>query len=371
MVWVIYPIILKKIIDFRRDINSQINAPKYCQGVSVVIAAHNEAHNIVKRCNNIISQEYEGKIEIIIASDGSKDDTIQLVNKLIDVHPNIILIDIQPQGGRSNAHNRAIKNASHEILVFTDAETVFEDDCIANLVLPFVDEKVGFVSGGLRYFNSKAHAVSESVSLYWKFEMFLRGAESSLGLYATGTGACCAVRKALYREIPSTGDVDFITPLDVVLVGKKCIHTNDAIAWDELPDSPSKELSARVRMTSKNIVGTLSRWGVSSLVRHPLYSISLFHHKIGRWLTPFFLIGLFLSNSLLIISYKNTLLILIFILQVVFYLLGIAGNLKINILYSQQIYSFLLANLGFLLGVLKAIFGRIPHLYKPVSQQKN
>jgi|SaaInlStandDraft_4_1057021.scaffolds.fasta_scaffold13037_2 cellulose synthase/poly-beta-1,6-N-acetylglucosamine synthase-like glycosyltransferase len=362
-VWFLYPIVL--------FLTSRISDSFYSYGynvvpVSVIIAAHNEEDNLKKRCENIFSQDYEADIEIIIVSDGSNDSTVSVIQELKSQFNNVVFIDVQPQGGRSNAHNMAVQLATHEILIFTDAETVFENGCIAKLVEPFSNVDVGFVSGTLKYINQNINTISESIGLYWKFEMFLRRAESKLGLYATGTGACCAVRKSLYEIIPATGDVDFITPLDVVLKGKKCIHTDDAIAWDELPDSPKKEFLARVRMTSKNIHGTITRWGFSMIFKKPVYSLTLFFHKIGRWLTPFWLMSLFISNLFLLAD--SWFYFAIFLLQILFYSLGFLGYLGVRFIFSAQIYSFLLANIGFFFGVLKAMFGKVPYAYKPVNK---
>ena len=366
-IWLIYPLSLKLSSIFKSPFGRVVDGLNIQPSVSVIIAAHNEANNLKKRCENIFSQSYFGAIEVIIASDGSTDGTNDVVQQLTEEFRHIIYLDIQPQCGRSNAHNLAVKKANHDLLVFTDAETEFEPEFLLNLVTPFSDSSVGFVSGKLKYRNAKSNSISESVNLYWCLEMFMRHAESMLGIYAMGTGACCAIRKPLYKTIPATGDVDFITPLDVVLQGKKCVHVGNAIAWDELPDSPRKEFSARVRMTSKNLTGTLKRWGWRSLVKHPLYSITIFLHKIGRWLTPFFLIGLLMSNIVLLFG-GGYLFVGVFVLQVSFYVLGLLGFFNVNILYSRQVYSFLLANAGFLMGVLQALVGRTPKLYTPMSQ---
>jgi cellulose synthase/poly-beta-1,6-N-acetylglucosamine synthase-like glycosyltransferase len=365
MIWIFYPVILKVLCMFFQD-DVYGNETDYKIDVSVIIAAHNEADNLKKRCENIFSQNYNGDVEVIIASDGSNDNTSSVVSELKDQFDNIVFIDLQPQGGRSNAHNIAVQQSNNEILIFTDAETVFENDCISKLVRPFASTKIGFVSGSLKYFNLNLNSISKSVGMYWNFEMFLRKAESTLGLYATGTGACCAVRKSLYNIIPPTGDVDFITPIDVVLAGKKCIHSSDAIAWDQLPVSPKKELAARVRMTSKNIHGTISRWGLLAIFKKPIYTLTIFLHKIGRWLTPFALIVVFFSNLFLLGD--GWLFYVIFMAQILFYSLGILGYLGVNIIYSPQVYSFILANVGFFLGVLKAIFGKIPYAYKPIGR---
>ncbi len=360
-IWILYPVVLLALSRFIRQSGSYSGRKFLNESVSVIIAAHNEENNLKKRCENILSQTVDCDIEIIIASDGSTDNSCQAVEGIDGVK----FIDIQPQVGRSGAHNIAVKQAKGDIIVFTDADTEFEEAFLRKVLLPFSDTWVGFVSGTLVFRNTDSHSVSESVGLYWKFEMFLRRLETELGIHVFGSGACCAVRKELYKEIPPTGDVDFITPLDVVLEDRKCVHV-DAYAYDELPGSPKKEFNARVRMTAKNFSGTILRWGMMSVFRHPILSLVLFFHKIGRWFTSFFLIAVFVSNMFVIGLHE--IFLLIFSLQIIFYLLGVLGYFNIRFLYSTQVYSFLLANVGFFVGIIRSVTGNIPRLYKPMNQ---
>lgn len=365
LVWGAYPLfvgIMSKLVGNKNKPENEL-----FQKLSVVIAAHNEARNLPTRIENIYRGSYPAElIEVIIASDGSTDETKDLVNELRQHYPRIKLVEINPQGGRSNAHNQAVSHCQGEILVFTDAETQFAVDFLEKITAPFISEEVGFTSGVLKYRNQNSCAITESAGFYWRFEYFLRTCESALGLYAFGSGACCAVRKNLYRNIPAAGDVDFTTPLDVVLQNRKCIHVSDAIAYDEMPESPQREFRARVRMTSKNLYGTIERWGWKAFFRHPLYSLVIGFHKVGRWLTPFGMIALLFSNLFLLggeVFYAVML-----GAQVSFYLLALAGYRGIDLPLSKQAYSFCLANAGFLIGVLKALTRRVPKLYQPISQ---
>jgi cellulose synthase/poly-beta-1,6-N-acetylglucosamine synthase-like glycosyltransferase len=367
LVWVGYPLSLWGLSYFkgRREM-----APAGFQpNVSVVVAAHNEARNLAARISNIFWSTYpDANIEVVVASDGSSDETPSVIDRLKEKYPRIKLINIAPQGGRSNAHNVAVQHCDGEILVFTDAETVFEPAFLQMIVECFQHKEVGFSSGVLKYRNQSSNAVTESAGVYWRFEYFLRELESRLGIYAFGSGACCAVRKSLYRNIPPVGDVDFTTPLDVVLQGKKCVHIADAIAYDEMPDSPEREFRARVRMTAKNLYGTIERWGIGGVLKHPVYTSVILLHKIGRWLTPFGMLALFVSNLGLLSS--SIFYVVTFIGQAVFYLVAIAGSKGLNIPLAHTSYSFCLANVGFFIGVLRAATGRVPKLYKPVSQTR-
>lgn len=366
-VWILFPLLLLGIAllvqsKFNGNTPSNDN-PR----VSVVIAVHNEERNIVSRVSNIYECDYPPYlVEVVVASDGSTDATKDVCAKLTTTYPDVRLVDIQPQQGRANAHNSAVLECAGDILIFTDADTSFEPATISGMVASFGDSTVGFVSGNLRYGNAGATDITESAGLYWKFERMLRALESHVGLFVFGTGACCAVRKSLFRPIPATGDVDFTTPLDVVLQGYSCVHEADVIAWDTMPETPEREFRARVRMTAKNLHGTITRWGVRGVIRHPLYTWVLLSHKIGRWLTPFGMLGVLLSTFLLL---PDVWAALFLVMQATFYALAFAGSRGIRLPLAGAVYSFCLANLGFLVGVMKAATGNVPRAYKPINHQ--
>jgi len=366
-VWVFYPLFVGLASFLIKNKKRIKNEELSYQLVSVVIAAHNEAKNLRQRVINITDSSYPSdKIEIIIASDGSSDNTSEIINEMSNDFHNIKFIDIHPQIGRAGVHNKAIENSDGDVVVFTDAETQFDDMFLCNIMSVFSDDKIGFASGVLKYRNINSGEVTKSVGLYWRAELWLRTMESNIGVYILGSGACCAVRRLLYIDIPSTGDVDFTTPIDVVLQGYKCLHVSDAIAYDALPDTPESEFRARVRMTAKNIYGTIRRWGMMGAIMHPIYSIVLLSHKIGRWLTPFFMIIAIISNLFLLTD--DMLFVVFFGAQFTFYALAFAGYLGLPVPYSGQAYSFLLANAAFFVGVILALSGRVPKLYTPASQ---
>jgi len=143
------------------------------------------------------------------------------------------------------------------------------------------------------------------------------------------------------------------------------VHEPAALAWDSMPETKAQEFRARVRMTAKNLYGTITRWGLAGFLTRPIYSFVIFLHKIGRWLTPFAMISLFFGS---VMALPYTFAIILVSGQVLFYGLAIAGMVGAPIPLSGAIFSFCLANAGFFVGVMKAIIGRVPRAYKPISQ---
>lgn len=372
-IWFLFPLLLKILtLVFQRQVGNQEpisdTVPEARYAIAVIIAAHNEEANVQRRITNIYDSDYPSDcIHVIIASDGSTDGTYEKAQEMSSFHPLVRALEVSPQGGRAAAHNFAVRHleADIDILVFTDAETTFDRETLGRLVVPFAETGVGYVAGTLHYLNQRETYITQSAGLYWRFEQYLRSQETALGLFVFGTGACCAVRQSLYRDIPPTGDVDFTTPLDVVLHGNRCVQVSNALAWDVMPASQVDELKARVRMTSKNLNGTIRRWGWRGFFSRPVYSWIILSHKVGRWLTPFALLTFLFATMA---AFTDVLGQALFAAQLVFYGAGVSHYLTGRGRLSGAIYSFILANVGFFVGTLKVLFGQVPSSYIPLSQ---
>jgi len=333
--------------------------------LSVIISAFNEENSIINRIKNILGSNYpQDKLEIIIGSDGSTDRTVEVIKDFLKKNKitNIKVLDFKVNRGRAAVHNDCVKHATGEILVFTDAETVFDKNFLREIIKPYIQRKdVGVTVGNLHYLISNKKGQTEiSEGLFFKLEKAIRKAESDACLLFTGTGACMSVKKDLWVDLAPTDDVDFATPLYAILQGYKVIYVPEAKAYDRPPSNFKREFKLRIRQTAKNLLGTLRIWGWKNIFKHPLYTWAIFSHKILRWLSPFFLITLFVSNIFLLNEswfYKIT-----FALQVLFYLCGLIG-FKIKKFPCSVISSFLVANAGIFLGVLKAIAGKAPSFY--------
>jgi cellulose synthase/poly-beta-1,6-N-acetylglucosamine synthase-like glycosyltransferase len=340
----------------------------YCDNdysVTVLITVCNEEDCIEERLHNLIDQDFDKhRFEILIASDGSTDNTDNIVKTYLKKYTQIRLFQAE-SSGKSAVQNIAIPLSKGDIIVLSDADTLFEPHTLNHIVKHFADNKIGCVSGRL-VLNKAEGSVAASQSLYWRYEMVLRSMESEIGVMHTTTGGVMAFRKDLFRPFDPKYGEDCIIPLSIVEHGYNVIHEEMAIAYDSFPSSMGGELRARARMTVRNITCTISKYNLLNPFRYPSLSWAIISHKILRWLTPFFLIGALTANAFLID--ESMFYLIVGIGQCFFYLLGLIGLLcellEVRILFASQIFSFLLANTGFLLGLLQAIAGKRITAYK-------
>jgi cellulose synthase/poly-beta-1,6-N-acetylglucosamine synthase-like glycosyltransferase len=333
--------------------------------VTVLLTVHNEEDLIEKRVLNILDADYPAdKLEVLVASDGSTDRTDEIVENIRRKDERVRLFSTDG-GGKSVTQNLAIPHAKGEIIVLTDAETKFDNNAVRKIVSNFNDDSVGCASGRLLLVKSGS-SISESQGMYWKYETIMRRLESRLGTMHTASGQIMAFRKTRFRPFECEFGDDCIIPLDMLCQGFKVVHDDDAIAFDIFPSSIKSELRARVRMTLKNITCTLSRYELLNPLDRPLISISILSHKLLRWLTPYLMLTLLISNYFLFgygLIYQ-----LIFMSQLFFYSCAIAGYFaeknQFRLPVASQVFSFMLANIGFFIGVLKAICGEKIFAYK-------
>jgi biofilm PGA synthesis N-glycosyltransferase PgaC len=333
-----------------------------CPMVSVIISAFNEEKAVESRIKNLLEQNYPAeKLEIIVASDGSTDDTVEIARSI--QQENIIVLDFKENRGRALLQNDAVKAAHGEIIILTDAETEFEKDFVKNMVRYYENPIVGCGVGNLKYKMSE-NLVCADEGLYFRYEKEIRALEDKLGILAKTTGACMSVRKQLWQELLPTDDTDFTTPLDVLLKGHRVAYAEDAIAYDVPPATIKNEFKTRIRQSNKNLYGTLRKWKIQAFIKHPFISW-------GKYSVPFLMVGAFLSNLFLLPAsffYQITC-----SFQIVFYLSALLGfianfvNIRIPII--STITSFVVANLGIMIGVFNVFLGNIYSSYRPLKNE--
>jgi cellulose synthase/poly-beta-1,6-N-acetylglucosamine synthase-like glycosyltransferase len=256
------------------------------------------------------------------------------------------------------AQNEAIREAKNQIVVFSDADTLFVSDFLKQIAQPFADPQVGCVSGRLVWTNPGESAVAVGGSFYWRYEHFLWGLESQLGILAWSSGACMAVRRDLFKPMEPQYGEDCVVPLDVISQGYRVVFQPDAVAREKRTADPNAELRTRARMTLRSFTGTLSYKQLLNPFRYPGIAVAIMSHKILRWLTPYSLLVALVLNLLLL---SHSLFRLTFAAQLTFYLAGLIGYLadrwRLNIPVLSVVYSFCLTNLAMFLGVTKALLG--------------
>jgi cellulose synthase/poly-beta-1,6-N-acetylglucosamine synthase-like glycosyltransferase len=353
-VWVGYPVlvfVLASLFARKRNCPEQASDPF----VSIIVPVHNEEQKIASKLGDCLELLYPpDSLEILVASDGSTDRTEEIVRGFAARDSRIRWLQSDRRVGKSGVQNLAVRQAHGDLLFFTDANTALPAGVLRTMVGNMADPKVG-LSTATVFFGDAKDAVEKGQGFYWRYELFLRTAESDLGILATGSGQALLVRREFFLPLPTCYGDDCIMPLDVRSRGYEVIQERKATVFDSMPHSIEGELRARIRMTTRNWTGTLSRPAVLNPLRFPLTALGLVSHKLLRWLTPFFLAVIFVCNTLLALHGQ---LVFLWWLQAVFYLSALVGWALARKQRPAWVFgysfSFCLANVGFFLGMLKA-----------------
>jgi biofilm PGA synthesis N-glycosyltransferase PgaC len=319
-------------------------------GVSIIVAARNEAARLPARLDNLLSLDYPAdRRQIIVVSDGSTDETPAVLAAFGDRIEVIAL----PPGGKAAALNAGVSRARYEVLIFADARQTFAPDAVRALVAPLADPCVGGVTGELvlacestgarRKGADRRHAAAtnwrgidrrrlperrgrlaspaaEGVGLYWRYEKTLRRLESAVGSTLGATGAIYALRRSLWRPLPeSTLLDDVLAPMRAVLAGQRIVFDDRATAFDHMPGDASAEARRKIRTLAGNVQILWLEPRLLMPVVNPVW-IQYVSHKVGRLLVPYALITL-LAASIALVG-QHPFFALALIAQCTVYLLG-------------------------------------------------
>lgn len=371
----LYPVILFAVYSLsqiRRDCRYLISrqdrrtpSPEGAQlpGVSLVIAAYNEEDHLPRKIENARRLDYPtDKLELVFVSDGSTDRTNLILMDLGEQNIRTLLLPIRE--GKANAINRGTALTQSDILIFSDAATLFSPDAIKKLVRHFAEPSVGVVCGALQFHATEKSRQTEGV--YWKYESMLRLMEGRLGATLTASGAIYAVRRVCFREVPKNTILeDLMIPMQARKAGFRVVYDPEAVAVDFAASSVAGEFTRRVRLA----VGSFRALG--DLIHVPLRGFALLafvSHKLLRWVVPFLLIGMLTSSCLLISSsfYRAVL-----VIQVLFYLWAVMGYLferqAKKVRFGLLGYFWLAMNLAFLVGFWRFLFSHRDPTWEKVN----
>ncbi len=327
--------------------------------ISLIIAAYNEAGSIQARLENILALDYPpGRLEAIIVSDGSTDSTDALVQAYVGARIKLLAL---PRGGKVTALNAAVANSTGEILVFSDANTMYAPEALRALVRPFADPEVGGVAGDQHYLPQQSAGFSGAGEInYWNFDRQLKRSQSRAGNTISATGAIYAVRRSLYYPVPSGVIDDFVISTRVIAQGYRLVFTPEAVAYEPVAGSSVREFNRKVRNITIGFYGVLEMRALLNPRYYGFYALQLFSHKVLRRLMVFPLIGLLLISPWLwshgLIYQAAT------VLQAGFYGLALMGWVLSNTrLGESKLFTFpsffCMANLAALLATLNVLRG--------------
>ncbi|MEW6212760.1 MAG: glycosyltransferase family 2 protein [Acidobacteriota bacterium] len=274
---------------------SRVSKASITPRVSVVVACHNEALRIQSRIENLLQSDYPAdRMEIIIVSDGSTDETEKLARRFESETLRVFASD--ERRGKPSALNLGVAQAQGEIIVFADARQRFEADAIKHLASNFNDPSVGVVSGEL--IIEADSSIGEGVGLYWKYEKWIRKNESLSGSVVGATGAIYAIRRNLWKPLPAETLLDDVyTPMQIALSGWRVVFDERARAIDQASSSAGREFRRKARTLTGNY--QLCQLMPRLLLPTSRLLFQFYSHKLMRLAAPIFFVTLFMSNLLI------------------------------------------------------------------------
>ncbi len=327
--------------------------------VTLFITAYNEEDNVVKKMENTLQLDYPGdKLKIVWITDGSEDNTTQLLTKYKEVtnfHEN-------ERKGKIHAMNRGMQYIKTPLVVFSDTNTSLNHEAIREIVKLFRDKKTGCVAGEKRiYMKNKDMAVSSGEGIYWQYESQIKKLESKLNSSMGAAGELFALRTSLFSPVKADTILDdFTISLNVARKGYKIKYTPLAYAEENASLNIHEEMKRKIRIASGGIQTLFRTLDVLNPFRYPLLSFQYFSHKVLRWtLVPVSFIAALITNILIVTKVPSSGHIFQYtlIIQGIFYFMVVIGwllrNKQIRLKLVFLPYYLFIMNYSIIAGIIR------------------
>jgi cellulose synthase/poly-beta-1,6-N-acetylglucosamine synthase-like glycosyltransferase len=256
--------------------------------VTIVIAAYNEARVIAATLRNKLQLDYpKDRLQIVVVSDGSTDGTDDIVQGFVD--RGIQYLRQEPRNGKTAALNRAVELATGEIVVFSDANSIYAPQALRRLVAVFADTRVGYATGSLAYQTEGGSLSADGCGTYMRYENAIRRAETRVGSVVGVNGGLDAVRRSLYAPMLPHDLPDLVLPLRVIESGSRVVYVPEALFAEPALTASRDEYRMRVRVALRSLWTLYDMHHLLSLRRYGFYAFQLWAHKVLRYLAPIFI----------------------------------------------------------------------------------
>ena len=361
-----YPLLAKLLGGILRRRVHSAEAGSFTPTVTVVIAAYNEAAHIEETVRNKLTQDYPSeKLNIIVVSDESDDGTDDIVRAIDDTR--VQLIRQIPRAGKTSALNLALPQATGEIVVFSDANSLYRADALQHLVACFADPAVGYVTGRMVYKAGDGSLTGEGCSTYMSYENALRASETRLGSIVGVDGGVDATRRSIYTPMRADQLPDFVQPLTVRQQGYRVVYEPKALLYEDALVSSGDEFRMRVRVGLRAFHALRDKTALLNPLRFGIFAWQLFSHKVLRYMAFIFMVAAFAVNIPLAnngaLFWKSTMAV-----QFLFYATAFLGHSQRNRNMPQMVglaYYLCVLNVASALAWVQFLMGRKQVVWKP------
>jgi len=344
--------------------------------ISILLPAFNEEEVIEKCLHSLFALDYpKNLVEIIIGSDGSTDNTNDIITRYAAEHSNVTALCFTERRGKMLVVNELAEAAKNEILFFTDADVKLSPNSLKMHMRHFADLGVGGVAGSYRVIAKNPDGIFDSEKSLVTTEQQLRENESRIHSTIGMFGGNYSIRKKLWDPMPSPFVYDDVyAVLSLIRRGFRVIFEQESVAYDE----HTRSLQTEFRRKSRN-----ASFGFASLRYFPelvwfrkgLVSIMLWSHKILRWLSPWVLLGLMIFSVLGYFTENNLFWQTLFFGHCLVLATGAVGAISywkgIRLPGFTDLFWFLSMQMAFIIGTLRFITDSEPQAWVQPPRAKN
>jgi cellulose synthase/poly-beta-1,6-N-acetylglucosamine synthase-like glycosyltransferase len=277
------------------------------------------------------------------------------------------------RAGKTAAQNAAVELAQGEIILFSDATTLYAPNVLRAITPNFADREVGCVAGRLIYIDPSETSVGQAAKSYWGYETFLKRHESRVWSLIGASGCLYAVRRAAYVPLYPEACSDFIIATKMVEQNLRAVYEPDAVCTEETNNRADQELRMRVRVITQTYTDLWRHRHMLNPLRSGFYAVQLLSHKIMRYLVPLFLALALLASATL--ALQSIFYAAIFLAQAIFYALAALGWLMERAGHKYRLLAlphyFVLANLACVLAAYKFLRGERYARWEPIRETLN
>lgn len=312
-----YPMSLKLLTFIKR---LQVSKSPYEPNITLIITACNEERRIREKMENTIILDYpREKLQVLVASDGSNDNTNELVKSY--EKPGIMLLAFTERRGKEYAQKDAVLHATGDVIIFSDVATMLDPHGLKAIVSNFSDSTIGCVSSVDKVIDRDGKPCGEG--FYVRYEMWLRDLESQVNSLVGLSGSFFAARKEVCRDFSGDMQSDFRTVLNSMRLGLRGVSDPESIGYYQDVADNKREFDRKVRTVLRGLTVFFLNTEFLNPLRYGLFSYQYLCHKLLRWLVPLFLVTAFVTN--IIIVSNSYLFAILLLLQIIFYSIAIGG----------------------------------------------
>jgi len=361
-----YPLLLVVVSKLRPRL---VAKREFSPTVSVIITAYNEEQDLARKLENTLSLDYpKDLVEVIVASDCSTDGTDEIARSF--AARGVSLLRQGQRLGKTAAQNAAVEQARGEIILFSDATTMYQPDVLRLMLPAFADSTVGCVAGRLIYVDPSESNVGRGAKSYWGYETFLKQHESRVCSLIGASGCLYAVRRSAYVPLYSEACSDFIIATKMVEQGLRAVFEPEAVCTEDTNRGSDRELRMRVRVITQTFTDLWRHRAMMNPFKSGFYAVQLISHKVMRYMMAFCLCITLLTSAVL--AFSSRFFMLVFGVQVALYLTAACSWLLERAGVRSRVLAFpqyfVLTNLATIAACYQFICGERYASWQPIRE---